>query len=366
MAVKEPRNILLLSHEMSRTGAPVALHYMAKQLKEEGSFVTVLSPFDGPMVGEMLEDDIPVIIDETISGNTEWMKWASNFDMIVVCTVVPYHNIEQLMMTDIPVLWWIHDAEMSFQLGANALLPHKLTNNIHVYGGGAYCCEVVQKYRPSYGIRNLLYCVPDYSKSLSEQYSYLIDNPDNKIIISSIASIDKRKGQDIFVKAIEGLTEDEIQKCIFLFVGRNNDSAIYRSVMELKEKYPNNVQMIEEVSRSELMDVYRQSNVVVCTSRDDPMPVIMTESLMLGVPVICSDKAGTYALLEDGKNGFTYRNNNIDELREKISYILDHKEEAVKIGKCGRQVYEDNFTKAAFKQSLHQVIESIWSESKHE
>lgn len=359
MIYQKLKNVLLLSHEMSRTGAPIALHYMAKQLKEDGYFVTVLSEKDGPMTQEMQSDGITVIIDETISGNTEWLKWARNYDLIVVCTVVPYHNIEQLMQTDLPVIWWIHDAEMSFQLGANALIPHELTPNIHVFGGGEYCCRVVDKYRPSYHIENLLYCVPDYSEDISESIEYKIDNPQSKFVVSSIASIDKRKGQDILADSIEMLSDQNIRDSLFLFVGRNNDEEVYSRVKELKEKYPDNVALIEEVSRRDLADVYRQSGVVVCTSRDDPMPVIMTESLMLGIPVLCSDKTGTFSLIKDGATGYTYHSDNTEELRDKLSYIISNSDEVSRVGKAGRRVYEKHFTKDAFKDNLYRIIDKV-------
>jgi len=359
MNIDKLKSVLLLSHEMSMTGAPVALQYMAKQLKEDGVFVVVLSPMDGPMVGEMLQDEIPVIIDGTIGGNTEWIKWASNFDLIVVCTVVPYHNIIQLEQTNIPVVWWIHDGEMSFQLGANKVLPQELCDNIHVYAGGEYACRIVKKYRPSYKVQELLYCVPDYAQTLSQEWQYKIENPKDKLIISSIGSIDKRKAQDVLVKAIRGMKPETVGQCLFLFVGKNNDDTIYRKIEQLQADYPENVQIIAEVSRQEIADVYRQSAVVVCTSRDDPMPVFMTESLMLGVPVICSDHTGTYGLLKDGVNGLTFKSEEAEELGEKIEFVVENKEHVQKIGQCGRKVYEDNFTKKAFCKALYEMIEKI-------
>lgn len=359
MDISKVKSVLLLSHEMSMTGAPVALQYMAKQLKEDGIFVTVLSPKDGPMVAEMLQDDILVIIDRTIGGNTEWIKWASNYDLIVVCTVVPYHNIVQLEKTNIPVVWWIHDGEMSFQLGANKVLPQSLTNNIHVYAGGEYACRVVKKYRPSYDVKELLYCVPDYAQTLPKDYQYCINNPDNKIIVSSIGSIDERKAQDVLVNAIRKLKKEDIQKCLFVFVGKNNNDTIYKQIEYLQADYPENVCMISQVSRNEIADVYRQSAVVICTSRDDPMPVFMTESLMLGVPVICSDNTGTYGLLEDGKNGLTFRSDNAVELKEKLEFAINCNEQMRLIGQQGRTVYENNFTKAAFRKAIYEMIEKI-------
>lgn len=359
MDISKVKSVLLLSHEMSMTGAPVALQYMAKQLKEEGLFVTVLSPVDGPMVGEMLQDDIPVIVDATIGGNTEWLKWASNFDLIVVCTVVPYHNIEQLEQTNIPVVWWIHDGEMSFQLGANKVLPQSLTDNIHVYAGGEYACRVVKKYRPSYDVKELLYCVPDYAQTLPAEYRYWIENPKNKLIISSVGSIDKRKAQDVFVDAVRGMRREDIEKCLFVFVGKNNDEAVYHKIELLQRDYPESVRTIMQVTREEIADVYRQSDVVVCTSRDDPMPVFMTESLMLGVPVICSDNTGTYGLLRDGENGLTFRSEDAAELQKKLEFVIENREQMQQIGRNGRKVYEDNFTKEAFGKALHEMIEKI-------
>ena len=350
------RSILLISHEMSRTGAPVALHYMARQFRNMGMFITVASPKDGPMVEEMLKDNISVIIDGTMEGNTEWLKWGCNFDLIVVNTVVSYHIIMQLKAVDIPVIWWIHDGEMSFRLGANKVLPQTLTDNIHVYGGGEYACRIVKKYRPEYIVNELLYCVPDYSGTLGDHYEYMIDNPEKLLIISVVASIDERKGQDILVEAIRHLKKNEICKCLFLFVGRNNNREIYQKIEKLKEDFPKNVSLISEVSRRQIADVYRQSAAVVCTSRDDPMPVFMTESLMLGIPVICSDHTGTYDLLHDREDGFTFHSGNVVELAERISFVINNRAESIAIGKRGRSIYEKYFTEHAFSEAVNNIV----------
>lgn len=361
MKRNEIKNVLLISHEMSRTGAPVALQYMANQFKEEGVFVVVLSPKDGPMAQEMLRDDILVIIDETMLGNDRWLKMASNFDLIVVCTVVLYSNILQLEKVNIPVIWWTHDGEMSFQLGGNKLLPLKISSNVFVYAGGNYAKKIMDKYRPLYGTKELLYCVPDRREELlnREKPSYMIKNDDKKVVISNIGSIDKRKGQDILVVAIRKLSQDDIMKCLFVFVGKNNNEYVYKEVLKLKKDYPKNVLLIEEVSREEVQDIYKQSNVVVCTSRDDPMPVFLTESLMLSIPIICSDNTGTFSLIEDNVSGFSYHNNNVEELKNKLVYVIYNREKLDYIGKNGRFVYEKKFTKEAFKRQLDDVIDEI-------
>lgn len=353
------KNVLLVTHELSMTGAPVALQYMARQLRDDGVFVAVLSPQNGPLCEEFLRDDLTVIVDSTITGNTEWLKWAGAFDLIVVNTVVVYQVIEQLSERDIPVIWWTHDGEMSFNLGANELLPQLIGENIHVIGGGGYAKRIMDKYRPQYKAGELVYCVPDYATGLSKDYTFMVEMQGREYLFSSIGSIDKRKGQDIFAEAVRMIPSVYRDKCLFLFVGRDNDHEVYKEILALKEDYPQNIAMITEVSREAIRDIYRQSTVVVCTSRDDPMPVFMTESLMLSVPVICSEYTGTCSLLEHKKSGMIYHNNDAAKLAELFMYVIDHPDDIRAMGIAGRKVYEGFFTEEAFKNNFYKVIEEL-------
>lgn len=358
MKLENLKNVLLISHELSMTGAPIALQYLARQLRQDGVFTVILSPKDGPLRMEIIKEDFTVVIDDSITGSAEWLKWARGFDMIVVNTVVIFHVINQLSGMDIPVLWWVHDGEMSFQLGANELLPQKIGHNVTALGGGGYAKKILDKYRPEYQAGELIYCVPDFTETLDDDLSIIIDKKGKEILFSSVGSIDVRKGQDILEKAIRCLSDEYIERCHFLFVGRAGDEKVYQAVKKLQQDYPSNVTMITEVSRKEIRDIYRQSDVVVCTSRDDPMPVFMTESLMLSRPVICSEYTGTYSLITNNKNGLVYHSNSAEELAVMLKFAIDNPEKMKDIGRNGRKVYEEHFTEDAFRDKLYKIIEN--------
>lgn len=359
MEVKNLKNVLLISHELSMTGAPVALQYMGRQLKEDGVFVAVLSPKDGPLREEFIKAGLTVIIDESITGSKEWIKWGEGFDLIVVNTDVIYHVINHLSGLALPVIWWTHDGEMSFELGADELLPQTIGENIHVFGGGKYARRILDKYRPQYHAKELLYCVPDFKDTLSKTYNIIIDKKGKDYLFSTVGSIDQRKGQDILVEAIRSLPNNYLELCLFLFVGREGDEDVYRKVEQLKGDFPENIEMITEVSRDEIRDIYRQSTAVICSSRDDPMPVFMTESLMLSVPIICSEYTGTFDLITDRENGLIYYKNSVEELTKLLQYAIDNPERIEEIGLDGRAVYEDNFTELAFRNNFYHVIAEI-------
>lgn len=359
MKLENLKSVLLISHELSMTGAPIALQYLARQLRRDGVFTVILSPKDGSLRREIINEGFTVIIDDSITGSTEWLKWARGFDLIVVNTVVIFHLINQLSGMDIPVLWWVHDGEMSFQLGANELLPKKIGHNVTVLGGGGYAKKILDKYRPEYHAEELIYCVPDFAGTLDDDLSIVIDKKGKAFLFSSVGSIDTRKGQDILVKAIRSLPVTYIERCQFLFVGRAGDEKVYHTVKRLQQDFPENVSMITEVSRKEVRDIYRQSDAVICTSRDDPMPVFMTESLMLSKPIICSEYTGTYSLITGKENGLVYHNNSTAELESMLRFVVDNPKKMEDIGRNGRKVYEEYFTEEAFRNNLYEIIKEI-------
>lgn len=67
---------------------------------------------------------------------------------------------------------------------------------------------------------------------------------------------------------------------------------VYKKITELYEKYPESVEVMKPVSRDELMRMYEKCTCVVCSSREDPMPVFMTECMMQARIAICSEKYG--------------------------------------------------------------------------
>ena len=56
------KNILLITHELSRTGAPIVVLDTAKVLVKNNYFVTVISLKDGPLMEEFINIGVPVII----------------------------------------------------------------------------------------------------------------------------------------------------------------------------------------------------------------------------------------------------------------------------------------------------------------
>lgn len=352
------RNILLITHELTLTGAPIALHYAAKALLDNGDFPVIISPLDGNLKDKIVEDGIPVIVNPNIFADGYWTKMACGFDLVIVCTLACYGVIKYLEEAKIPTIWWVHEARESYEAGLlKNVLPEEVKDNIHIYCGGDYARKMLYSYRPKYNADLLLYAVPDFSM-IKNDSNYHIPNLENKIVFSIIGSIMKRKGQDILAKAILSMDSDTVKKCRFLIIGKMIDSETYCSVVELKKKYPDEIILIEEVNRDELMYIYERCDSIICASRDDPMPIFMTEAMMFSKICICSENAGTSSLINDGINGFIYYDNDALQLKSKIEYVINNINCLDEVKVSGRKTYEKYFTMQSFSDKLISIIDS--------
>lgn len=63
------------------------------------------------------------------------------------------------------------------------------------------------------------------------------------------------------------------------------------------------------------------ADVLVLPSRFDGWGAVVNEALMVGTPVICSDRCGASDVIEDGRNGYVFEAGNARSLRERLQRI---------------------------------------------
>jgi len=99
----------------------------------------------------------------------------------------------------------------------------------------------------------------------------------------------------------------------------------------------------ERLTEKELVEMYNESLVTICTSRLETFGLVPLESMACGIPVIATNVSGHRETIDDGKTGFL-----IDfepkDIAEKITLFIKHPELSKKMGKEGRQWIEDNWT----------------------
>ncbi|WP_455631183.1 glycosyltransferase family 4 protein [Megamonas sp.] len=365
---KNKKRILVFSHELSRTGGSIVVLDAVKELISNGYYVLVVSPFDGDLRNEYKILSVSVIIDHRLAwtrGEKEekslfkinWYmdNFVREFDFLFVGTLMGHNLIARYQNYNIPTIWWVHEGSYSLDF-IHKVLPQNLNKNIHVLCGGKYVQDMLKKYNIHYESTILLYGVKD----IISNYKYK-PNYHEKVRFLIAGTIDKRKGQDIVIKAIKNLPKEILSETEFIFIGARSFGNVYDMLMQEKNNYKN-IKVLKTVSRTELFKLYNEIDCLLCASRDDPMPVVATEAMMLSKPCLCSTATGTSRYIVDKENGFIFENENVAQLVDKIIYIVKNKSVLKEVGLKSRKIYEENFSIDKFGLSLKNIMRNIKSD----
>ena len=87
-----------------------------------------------------------------------------------------------------------------------------------------------------------------------------------------------------------------------------------------------NVTFMGFQNQTRISEWMNQSHLVVIPSRKEGFGLVAIEALACGTPVICSDIGGLKEIVANGKNGFLFPVEQIDELVERIERFIKNPE----------------------------------------
>lgn len=161
-----------------------------------------------------------------------------------------------------------------------------------------------------------------------------------KLTIAYISNIILFKGAHIIIDELKYLSQRE--KVQILFYGKVLNYQYYEELKTLANKYPevelsfmgtyNGIDELYEIIES------RNIHVIVFPSIwEENFPLVVAESLLLGVPVICSSLGGAKENILDGINGLVFNPFKKGDLAEKINRLLEEPDLLPKLRKGAMQ-----------------------------
>ena len=357
------RLALLVSHSLGLDGAPIVLLHAAYVLKRMGLRVLLASPKDGPLRSEAKLRGVAVLVAPLLK-RPELVLNAGNFASFVMAnTIETSAVVSALNGTDVPVLWWVHEAEACYSSRRVSLLPYVLFPNVTVLAGGPYARRSLLKRRPSYQVGELLYALPDRAAQTTHghdevpQAAGLAHGHTKRKTFALIGMLEPRKGQDILLAAIRRLPRNVKDACRFVFVGSAWNQRVAKAVYAAAAKSPELVSCVGTIPYKDLPAVYESIECLICASRDEPMSTTASEACMFSDLVICSDGAGMSELLRSYDAGLVFGNGNADELAASISRVCGAADgEFDGMRARARKLYESCFAEEVFERNMRRLI----------
>ncbi|MDP9004361.1 MAG: glycosyltransferase [Verrucomicrobiota bacterium] len=354
-AIHSRRDLLFVSHDLSLSGAPLMLLHAAEWCQQNGDFVVVMTPKDGPLLDEFRAKGITIIVDPLIeSGHYSFGLFARDFDCVVANTIRSGAAVGAAQKENIPVVWWLHEPEAvgRYCIGLDAKLPNVFPLADVLVAPSEHTAAVYRSFtdRPVRCVRN---AIPDCHPPASGKSK----SPDRPLHFVVLGGMESRKGQDVFVEALASLPRSVQEAGKFQIAGRILDPDYWAKVAAVAMTVKN-FSVKGALNRPQAMELVAEADVLVCPSRDEAMPTVaILEGMCLGKALIVTAVGGADEVLVEGDNALLVRSESPADLAVAIRRLIQDRELAFRLGAKARETYERNFTMERFGAEFREMLE---------
>lgn len=351
---EQRKKVLIINGNLGFHGGAIACANLGKALIKKGykvdiacgsGDIEVLKWFNAQELGVYVFKSYPYI-------GGEDSKAIRCYDIVVANTI---STIRAALFTYkiVPTIWWIHEAEdyLGNNLYSETIKEFGLINDglfmekTKIIAVSKRASEAFYKAFKK-DINVVTIGIPDERKSIKKIWK-------NKIIIATIGYIREDKNQLSFMKVAESIDSENVS---FLVIGSALCQSDYYHEMLKIEAANENISILHEVSKDTLVEMYADIDVIVCPSYIESMSMTIIEGMMNSKICITTDGTGISDYIEDGVNGYVCKAGDIESLRYKIQYVIDHFDELDNIRKNGRKTYEKYFNSEILGDNFEGLI----------
>ncbi len=371
-AEQQEHPVLLVSHEYSNTGAPMALLWMAESMKKIGLSPLIVSMSSGNLQSEITRKGIENIVVTLFPSpvrleyevERQWLsRFFEAFDFVLFNCIIGLCWAADLPKISKPCICWIHDGPCAMK---NVFVTSRLTESISrmslVYAVSQFTIDAFAPHcDKSVEFRMFPYGVADIEDNSCKCCVEQSGEETNTIRFLMPGQITKRKGHHILMDAIMSMPEEYLKRSKFVFAGPKSEAErdLYERVCDYAAKNEN-IEYRGELPHDKFIKLYDEVDVVLCPSLEDPLPIVCAEALSKGKAIIVSDHTGTAGLIENGKNGFIVKAGSVESLSDAICHAIDNPAEMETIGSCGRKVFENVFNEDAFDRRVAELVDATY------
>lgn len=182
-----------------------------------------------------------------------------------------------------------------------------------------------------------------YAKTIKEKYGISAKDP----VIGFVGRLGREKGCNELFSAFQRI-KDSFPDAKLLFVGPLEKQKSIDSDLLTYFETCDDIIKTDRVSNVE--QYFSAMDVFVLPSYREGFGMSVVEASAMEVPVVATKYPGPSGGMIDGVTGFAIDIKSVDQIVEKVLYLLRNPQIATEMGKAGRQFVEESFDQQKFKE----------------
>lgn len=197
-------------------------------------------------------------------------------------------------------------------------------------------------------VNDVYFSIPDHSERGRILFGGFIYDLKNLLYLLEALARVKETNPEVRLKVAGGVRDRQYnERCLALIAERG------------LEPY---VEFLGALNTKQMMDQHSKASMLVLCSKQENAPVIISEAMAAGRPVIGTPVGGVAEMIEHERTGFVVPLDQPDELAGRIAYLLGNPDSAREMGEAGQQVAESRFRRSVVVEKtigfFRDVIES--------
>jgi glycosyltransferase involved in cell wall biosynthesis len=335
--------ILFVSHEASRSGAPIFLLALIRFLKIRLDINCVILL----CCGGDLEQDFRALGPTYVSSSRDEldpMVWHSlkkhNIDLVYSNTITNGQVQKRLEGLGRPIFCHVHELAFSIEshFGEHNLRRVLESTTLFLAGSKAVAVYLREQQNLPESKVALVYPFIDVQKNMEIASSCprLLDIRKDAVVIGACGTIGWRKGTDLFVQVARLALASTKKSLVFVWVGGPLSHGEYSNVRHDANLMGIDSHLIFTGAVDSHIPYFTQFDIFVLPSREDPFPLVVLDAASLSIPVVCFDSAGGAIELVEHDAGRIVPYLNLEQMSAAIVELAEDEPLRRRLGDCGR------------------------------
>jgi glycosyltransferase involved in cell wall biosynthesis len=350
----KPR-LIIFSHSLNRTGAPITAFEFALEMKIRGYEIEFITFEDGPLKTQLIDSQINFhnlnlskqiynisrqeIIDK-INDIFSLISLDYARDIIICNTVLTFLGINIANNYGVKCIWHIHentDYQDFVSLIGDPDLRVLAVQTLDMVDYVIFQAEAtIQLYKKYFSREKILKI--SGGMPIDRIMEYKINNNQSLVriklgisedchVISIIGTTCDRKGQKEFLEALEQIDwksiRNDIGEVTILVVGKVESDYSRALELQASKLYSLDIRIIDEVNN--IYDYYFISNTFVCASKEESFPMVILLAMAFNVPIVSTLAGGIGEMLQNDNDATLTVSNSPEGVKEALLKSLKNR-----------------------------------------